>query len=149
MGSLEAGGVIPLKRDSFGRSSSRNERQAFLQRNRSRLSRFLLFKKFDYLQWICTIAVFLFFLVLFQMFLPGSVVDKSEGVVGETDSLPQDVILLEAAGLLDFGEDFRLKPLKLMEKFRRGSRDDNLTVVLDRTLRRFGHREPRLALVCD
>ncbi|KAK2650174.1 hypothetical protein Ddye_017663 [Dipteronia dyeriana] len=147
MGSLEAG-VVPLKRDNLGRSSSsRNDRHAFLQRPRSRLSRFLLFKKLDYLQWICTVAVFLFFVVLFQMFLPGSVMDKSDDSLREPDTVPGDLNFLKEMGLLDFGEDFTFKPLKLMEKFQREAGEENLTVVLDRTLHRFGYRKPELALV--
>ncbi|KAL5792306.1 hypothetical protein ACOSP7_000900 [Xanthoceras sorbifolium] len=146
MGSLEAG-VVPLKRDNLGRSSSRNERHGFLQRPRSRLSRFLLFKKLDYLQWICTVAVFLFFVVLFQMFLPGSVMDKSDDTLQEMDTLPGDLKFLKEMGLLDFGDDFTSKPLKLMEKFQTVAGEDNLTVVLDRKLHRFGYRKPQLALV--
>ncbi|KAF5934711.1 hypothetical protein HYC85_025840 [Camellia sinensis] len=68
MGSLESG--FSLKKDqtlhcSSSSSASRNERNPFSQRPRSRFVRLFLFKKIDYLQWICTVAVFFFFLVRF------------------------------------------------------------------------------------
>ncbi|KAJ7951241.1 glycosyl transferase family 1 protein [Quillaja saponaria] len=60
MGSLETG--VPLKKGSSFRTQSigRSERNPLSQRFRSRFSR-LLYKKLDYIQWICTVAVFLFF----------------------------------------------------------------------------------------
>lgn len=147
MGSLETG-VVPLKRDNLGRSSSRTERHTFLQRHRSRFSRFLFFKKLDYLLWICTVAVFLFFVVIFQMFLPGSVMDKSEDSLRDMDKISGDLAFLKEMGLLDFGEDITFKPLKLMEKFR-DDKDVNLTTVFNRRLHRFAHRKPQLALVSN
>lgn len=150
MGSLESGLVVPLKRDNLGRSSSRTERQhSFLQRNRSRFSRFLFFKKLDYLLWICTVAVFLLFVVIFQLFLPGSVtvMDESQGPLQDFDKVPTDLMFLKDMGLLDFGEDVTFKPLKLMEKFQSEDKDVNLTSVFHRKLHRFGYRKPQLALV--
>jgi uncharacterized membrane protein len=41
---------------------------------RSRLARFLLFEKVDYLQWIGTAAAFFFVTILVVAFLPGSAV---------------------------------------------------------------------------
>ncbi|XP_031278478.1 uncharacterized protein LOC116136938 isoform X1 [Pistacia vera] len=146
MGSLESG-VFPFKRENLGRSSSRTERHPFLQRHRSRFSRFLFFKKLDYLQWIGTVAVFLVFVVIFQMFLPGSVMDKSDDSLQETDVVPSDLMFLKEMGLLDFGEDITFKPLKLMEKFQSENRELNLTNVFNRTQLRFGYRKPQLALV--
>lgn len=152
MGSLLESGLVapPLKRDNLGRSysSSRIERQhSFLQRNRSRFSRFLFFKKLDYFLWICTVAVFLFFVVIFQMFLPGSVMDESQDSLQDFDKVPADFLFLKEMGLLDFGEEVTFKPLKLMEKFQTEDKDLNLTSVFHRKLHRFGYRKPQLALV--
>ncbi|KAE8679541.1 hypothetical protein F3Y22_tig00111398pilonHSYRG00095 [Hibiscus syriacus] len=142
MSSLENG--ISLKR-----AASRNERNPFPTRLRSRLSRLFLFEKLDYLQWICTVAVFLFFVVFFQMFLPGSVMDKSQDsflddkglVFGELRSLK------EMSGL-DFGEDIKLEPTKLLEKFQRANKQVNLESPsgFNHSQHRFQYRKPQLAL---
>ncbi|KAJ6686492.1 GLYCOSYL TRANSFERASE FAMILY 1 PROTEIN [Salix purpurea] len=152
MGSLESGGVS-FKRDSNNlirsHSAGRTERNPFLYRPRSRLSRFLLFKKLDYIQWICTVAVFLFFVVLFQMFLPGSVVEKSElgfspwrGV----ELINKDLLYLKEVGGLDFGEGIKFEPLKLLQKFQKENREMNMSFT-NGTLSRFPYRKPQLALV--
>ncbi|XP_061997016.1 uncharacterized protein LOC133714780 isoform X1 [Rosa rugosa] len=147
MGSLES----PLKRDPLLRSSSnggRSDRHLFLQRPRSRFSRFMLLKKLDYLQWICTVAVFLFFVVLFQMFLPGSVVEKSGALIRKNvESSSGDLRFLKELGLLDFGEDIRFEPSKLLEKFRKEAREASLSSASNRTLQHFGLRKPQLAVV--
>nr|KJB24631.1 hypothetical protein B456_004G154300 [Gossypium raimondii] len=143
MGSLENG--ISLKR-----AGSRNERNPFSSRPRSRFSRLLLFKKLDYLQWICTVAVFLFFVVFFQMFLPGSVMDKSQGsFLDDKDSVFGELSYLKEMGGLDFGEDIRLEPCKLLEKFQRENKLVNLdsSSGFNRSQHRFHYRKPQLALV--
>ncbi|XVF73098.1 hypothetical protein PTKIN_Ptkin12aG0173900 [Pterospermum kingtungense] len=143
MGSLENG-------FSLKRAGSRNERNPFLSRPRSRFSRFLLFKKLDYLQWICTVLVFLFFVVFFQMFLPGSVMDKSQdSLLDDKDSLFGELRHLKEMGGLDFGEDIRLEPFKLLEKFQRENKDANLqsSAGFNRSQHRFHYRKPQLALV--
>ncbi|KAK5812514.1 d-inositol-3-phosphate glycosyltransferase [Gossypium arboreum] len=143
MGSLENG--ISLKR-----AGSRNERHPFSSRPRSRFSRLLLFKKLDYLQWICTVAVFLFFVVFFQMFLPGSVMDKSQGsFLDDKDSVFGELSYLKEMGALDFGEDIRLEPCKLLEKFQRENKLVNLdsSSGFNRSQHRFHYRKPQLALV--
>ncbi|KAJ4823972.1 hypothetical protein Tsubulata_039229 [Turnera subulata] len=148
MGSLESG--LPLKREALLRSSSagsRSEKHLFLQRPRSRFSRFLLFKKLDYLQWICTVAVFLFFVVLFQMFLPGSVIEKSEDSRKGWSLVTGDFSNLKEIGGLDFGEDIKFEPSRLLEKFRKENRVVNVSSSFNRTLKRFGYRKPQLALV--
>lgn len=146
MGSLENG--FPLKRDPLLRSSStsRGERCPFLQRPRSRFSRFLLFQKIDYLQWICTVAVFLFFVVLFQMFLPGSVMEKSDIAFKDVEKSLGDLKFLKELGTLDFGEDIRFEPSKLLGKFKKEAREANFS-SFNRTTNRFGYRKPQLALV--
>ncbi|XP_010522929.1 PREDICTED: uncharacterized protein LOC104801379 [Tarenaya hassleriana] len=145
MGSLESG--IPPKREN-GRAA-RSERQLpFLQRNRSKLSRFFLLKKLDYLQWICTVAVFFFFVVLFQMFLPGLVVDKSDIPWRNKEILPPDLVVFKEKGFLDFGEDVRFEPYKLLLKFQRETNSLNFSSSsVNATLQRFGFRKPNLALV--
>ncbi|CAI0460227.1 unnamed protein product [Linum tenue] len=150
MGSLESG--LPLKRDGgLFRSSSagKTERNLFLQKPRSRFSRFFFLKKLDYLLWICTVAVFLFFVVVFQMFLPGSVIEKSEGSPTYLDLLSGDFAYLKQIGGLDFGEDVQFKPSHLLEKFQtEAQRELHPSSMANKTqLQRFANRKPQLALV--
>lgn len=141
MGSLESG--IPAKRESGGRGAGRQ-----LQRNRSRLSRFFLLKRLNHLQWFCTIGVFFFFVLLFQMFLPGLVIDKSDKPWSNKEVLPPDLVVLKEKGFLDFGEDVRFEPTKLLMKFQRETNALSFTSSsLNTTMQRFGFRKPKLALV--
>ncbi|KAL0347757.1 UNVERIFIED_CONTAM: hypothetical protein Scaly_1791700 [Sesamum calycinum] len=152
MGSLETG--LPLKRDHhlLRSSSLRNSNNGILgQRSRSRFARLVLSKRIDYLQLICAVAVFFFFVFLFQIFfLPGSVMEygsKSEKAHdlfrknGEANS--GELAFLKE---LDFGEDINFEPLKLMDKFQK---DANLMngIVGSKRVVRFGYRKPKLALV--
>ncbi|KAL5718774.1 hypothetical protein ACHQM5_011641 [Ranunculus cassubicifolius] len=146
MGSLEIGNP-PLKRAPLLRSSS-SSRQPFFHRPRSRFARFLLFEKVDYLQWICTIAigVFFFVVVLFQMFLPGSIMEKTEDLrvrdrVGVSD---EEWVKFKEIGGLDFGDGIRFEPSKLLEKFQREAIMVNLS---SRPVVRAGVRKPKIALV--
>lgn len=140
MGSLESG--IPLKRAPLLRSSpSFGSNWSLFRRPRSRLARFILFEKVDYLQWICTAAAFFFVVILFQAFLPGSVLEKSRQEVEERD----DGILKEIRGL-EFGEGIRFVPTRLMETWEREKRGANAT-SLGREVRRLGVRRPRIAVV--
>ncbi|KAJ8616517.1 hypothetical protein MRB53_035889 [Persea americana] len=124
--------MVFFKRTPLLRStSSRGDRSSFFHKPRSRFARFLLFEKVDYFQWICTIAVFFFVVILFQAFLPGSVVDKS------SDSLRG----------LDFGERIRFVPSKLLEKFRREAIEANRSAASSRPGIRAALRKPQLALV--
>ncbi|KAJ9171458.1 hypothetical protein P3X46_014825 [Hevea brasiliensis] len=143
MGSLDTG--VPLKRESLLRSSSaaRSERYPVWLRYRSRFSRFLLFKKLNNFQWICAMAVFFFFLILFEMFLPGFVIEKSQDSWKEMDMVSGDLLPLKEMGILDFGEDIKFEPSKLMEKFQKEAREVNLSS----TQHRFGYGKPQLALV--
>ncbi|KAI3719500.1 hypothetical protein L6452_20400 [Arctium lappa] len=153
MGSLE-NGVLPLKRDPLLKSSSRNERNnSFVQRPRSRFTRFMVLKKLDYLQWICAVAVFIFFMFVFQMLLPLSTVEKDGvdflkqkednlGVGGELKNLLKEI------GGLDFGEGVKFEPTKLLLKFQRDNGDvNNVGFGGSRRVVRFGHRKPQLAFV--
>lgn len=151
MGSLESG--IPAKREAAAARWGRQH--PFLQRNRSRLSRFFLFKKLNYIHLICTMCVFFFFVVLFQMFLPGLVVvdksDKPPWRSKKEELLPPDLIVFKESGVFDFGEGVRFEPTKLLMKFRRDAAQTtstsdgfNLTAT---TTQRFGFRKPKLALV--
>lgn len=142
MGSLESG--ILLKRTPLLRSSpSSGSNRSFFHRPRSRLARFLLFEKVDYIQWICTAAAFFFVVILFQAFLPGSVVEKSGGEVEESDGA-----ILNGIRGLDFGEGISFKPTRLMEKWERERREANAT-SLGREVKRFGLKRPKIALVSD
>ncbi|KAI4328856.1 hypothetical protein L6164_021179 [Bauhinia variegata] len=144
MGSLESG--IPLKKGSSFRSQSigRGERNPYLQRSRSIFSRLLL-KKLDYIQWICTVVVFLFFIIVFQMFLPGSVIEKSENSLNALKTRSGNLLYYRDTEkyVLDIGEGTRFLP-RISEKFRRQSREENL---FNRTAQYFGYRKPQLALV--
>uniref|UniRef100_M4C9S0 Glycosyl transferase family 1 domain-containing protein n=1 Tax=Brassica campestris TaxID=3711 RepID=M4C9S0_BRACM len=150
MGSLESG--IPAKREPAAARWGRQH--PFLQRNRSRLSRFFLFKKLNYIQLICTMCVFFFFVVLFQMFLPGLVVvvdksDKPPWRSKKKELLPPDLVVFEESGVFDFGEGVRLEPTKLLMKFRRDATQTSTSDGFNLTTntQRFGFRKPKLALV--
>ncbi|OVA16537.1 Glycosyl transferase [Macleaya cordata] len=148
MGSLENG--VPLKRAPLFRSLSRSERQSFGHRPRSRFARFFLLEKVDYLQWICTIGVFLFVIILFQAFLPGSVMEKSGDYLVEqtqTGLVSRDSFVLKEFDGLNFGEGIRFDPSKLLEKLERESKEVNLSSALSRPVFRSGIRKPQLALV--
>ncbi|KAF7139562.1 hypothetical protein RHSIM_Rhsim07G0008900 [Rhododendron simsii] len=137
MGSLDTG--FSLKRDQNLLRSS-----PFGSKPRSRFARLVLFKRIDYLQWVCTVAVFFFFVALFQIFLPSSFRENSEnsGRGGEV-VYSGDLMLLKEIGGLDFGEDIMLDASKLLVKFQKESNEVN---VSSRGVR-FGYRKPKLALV--
>lgn len=145
MGSLE----IPLKKGSlFGPHSSRKEKHPFSQRLRSSFSR-LLFKKLDYVQWICAVVVFLCLVVVFQMFLPVSVVEDS----GESlravkmrswNSSPYHDNKEIDKYVLDIGEEAVFLS-RISEKFRR--EDGGNLNLLNNTGQHFGYRKPQLAMV--
>ncbi|KAJ9556009.1 hypothetical protein OSB04_010623 [Centaurea solstitialis] len=117
MGSLSP--VLPIKRDPSFKSPPRNEKNnnsnSYVNNNnnsnqransRSRFGRFMVLKKIDYLQWISAIAVFIFFMFLFQLFLPLSMVEKSDGdfLKGREDGGDLKDLVKEIGGF-DFGED--------------------------------------------
>ncbi|KAK1425246.1 hypothetical protein QVD17_20594 [Tagetes erecta] len=152
MGSLE-NGVLPSKRDPLLKSLSRNERNSsFAQRPRSRFARFMVVKKLDYLQWICAVAVFIFFVFVFQMFLPLSTVEKAGQhflKLKEDDNFEGEIknLFQEISGL-DFGEGVKFEPTRLLLKFQREHKDfSHLSFGDARKVVRFGHRKPQLAFV--
>ncbi|KAK1418660.1 hypothetical protein QVD17_27805 [Tagetes erecta] len=135
MGSLSP--VLPLKRDALLKPSPRNDK-------RMRSSRFMILKKINYLQWISALAVFIFFMFLFQLFLPLNNAD--DGFLKQREDDGDDDLLKEIAGL-DFGEDVvKFGPTKLSMKFLR-EKSYNVSVGGLRTVTRFGNRKPQLALV--
>lgn len=136
MGSLES--TIPLKKGSlFGKK----EKHPFSQRFRSSFSRLLFNKKLDYIQWICAVVVFLCLVVVFQMFLPVSVVEDSEESLRAVKMRSWNTLHLhDEEYVLDIGEDVAVFLPRISEKFT----DFNL---LNRTGKRFGYRKPQLALV--
>ncbi|XP_057533654.1 uncharacterized protein LOC130811382 isoform X2 [Amaranthus tricolor] len=147
MGSLENG--VLLKKDqqqnhnNIGRVSSFPKHQ----RPRSRFPRFLLSKRLGYLQWISTIVVFSVFLVFFQTFLPGSVMERPGNSRKVTDFMSEDLMYLkEIIGELDFVEDAMFEPLRLLDRFKKEAEDVNSTSGFKRGIR-FGYRKPKLALV--
>ncbi|KAG6402676.1 hypothetical protein SASPL_134878 [Salvia splendens] len=149
MGSLETGLVLKrdhnLQRSSSSRSSSSSNSFGFSgQRSRSRFARAVLFKKMDYLQLICSVAVFFFFVFFFQIFfLPGSVIeDGNNGRDLFGRNVGADSEGFSFLKGLDFDEDLNFEPLKIIEKFRKEGGVGNESGVV-----RFGYRKPRIALV--
>ncbi|XP_065024191.1 uncharacterized protein LOC135649596 [Musa acuminata AAA Group] len=140
MGSLEAAGGTPPKRSSLLRPYPS---PSACRSSLHRLSRFLLSEKVGYLQWVFTVAAFLLVVALFQAFLPGSTVEGPGGGSGASGRELGEI------GDLDFGEGIRFVPVKLLERWEREDREANSSVSAfgERPLRRFGLRNPLLALV--
>lgn len=156
MGSLETGGISSKRDHSLLRSASVtarsfNDRQqnAFGQRAaRSRFARLLFFKKLDYVPLICTVAVFLFFIILLQMLWLGPVVEKSGGFLKLNEKLGSpDLLLVKEFNGLDFGEDIKFEPSKLLAKFQKDATVQINASATWRSLLRFGYRKPKLAMV--
>ncbi|CAA6671588.1 unnamed protein product [Spirodela intermedia] len=146
MGSVENG--VPAKRAPLLRLSSSADGRSFFHRPRSRLARFLLFEKVDYFQWICTVAIFCFVVILFQAFLPGSVLEKS-GNFGVSRRLAafRELGIFGKIGELDFGEGIRFVPSKLLEKFDKENEEANSSSSSGWPRRRTALLKPKLALV--
>nr|GMD61934.1 Glycosyl transferase, family 1 protein [Ipomoea batatas] len=141
MGSLES--VLPLKRDHSHQQLLRSSLPGASrwERIKSRVTRIVLLNKIDYLQWICSVGVFFFFVLVFQMLLPGTVVEKSENT-----SVSGDLEFLKELGGLDFGEDVKFQPFELITKLKQENRELNGTVESRRALN-FGYRKPKIGLV--
>ena len=144
MGSLEIG--VTFKKDvSFRSLSSKIERNH--SRNRSRFSRLLLPHKLGYYLWVCLIVVFSLFLVVFQFFLPGSVVESPGNSVKVGRLVSWEAIQLrDFVGDLDFGENLRFEPKCVLGRVRREAMEFNSSSG-SKSVARFGHRKPLLALV--
>lgn len=157
MGSLETG--IPLKRDhhllrsSSARNNYSNSNGFLGQRSRSRFARLVLLKKVDYLHLICGVAALFFFVFVFQIFfLPGSVVEDGSKS-GKARALFRKNGEADFGGLsflkeLDFGEDIKFEPFKIMDKFRKDANVVNESFGSKKVVR-FGYRKPKLALVSN
>ncbi|KAI4364708.1 hypothetical protein MLD38_020764 [Melastoma candidum] len=144
MGSLEAGHIPKRDNPLLPRTSSSSLRS----RPRSRLSRT---SRVDYLQWICSMSVFLSFIIFFQLYLPGSSSGKDKGFglkdVGVMDDY-EGLVKVRELGGLDFGFDVRFRPAKFTRRFREEDLGVfNVSSSLSLPLRRFGHLKPRLAMI--
>lgn len=147
MGSVENG--VPVKRAPLLRLSSAADGRSFFHRPRSRLARFLLFEKVDYFQWIYTVAIFCFVVILFQAFLPGSVLEKSDNFgVSRRLAAFRELGIFGEIGELDFGEGIRFVPSKLLEKFDKENEEANSSSSAWPG-RRTALLKPLLALVGD
>ncbi|KAJ8433649.1 hypothetical protein Cgig2_002320 [Carnegiea gigantea] len=146
MGTPEIG--VLLKKDQqqnhhhLGRVSSLPKQHG----PRSRFLRSLLSMRLGYLQWISTIVVFSLFLVFFQAFLPGSVVDGPGSSKNYPDLLEGELLYLKEIGELEFGEYLMFEPSKLLAKFQNEATMVNSSYGSRRGIR-FAHRKPKLALV--
>ncbi|XP_040380696.1 uncharacterized protein LOC102715814 [Oryza brachyantha] len=120
---------------------------------RSRLARFLLFEKVDYLQWIGFAAAFFFVTIVVVVVFPGSgVVERptillpsrrAGGGRGGAESL-----LPRGLGVLETGEGVVFEPTRLRERWAKERREEaDSSAKLGSPVRRFGVRQPRLAMV--
>ncbi|KAG8044881.1 hypothetical protein GUJ93_ZPchr0008g13509 [Zizania palustris] len=124
---------------------------------RSRLARFLLFEKVDYLQWIGTAAAFFFVTIVFVAFFPGSTVferpttllpsRRAGGGAGSGRGGAESLLPLGLGGL-ETGEGVAFEPTRLKERWARERREEADSLAkLGRPVRRVGVRKPRLAMV--
>lgn len=162
MGSLDSGAGVgsykraaaaaPLPRASVGGGGA--ARRPGL---RSRLARFLLFEKVDYLQWIGTAAAFFFVTILFVAFFTGSAVFENPMLLlpsrrasagGGVRQSRTEVLLPRDLGGLETGQGLVFEPTRLREKWARERREEAESLAkLGRPVKRVGVRKPRLALV--
>ncbi|PWZ34174.1 hypothetical protein Zm00014a_011593 [Zea mays] len=155
MGSLENGAGAAAAAGSYKRGPGPALRAggARKARARSRLARFLLLEKVDYLQWIAAAAAFFFVAIVFVAFLPGSgVIERprltlpssraGEGRVGGGVEDRSGLVRWEA------GAAFEFEPARLREKWARERREEAKSLAeLGTPVTRLGVRKPRLAMV--
>ncbi|KZV38029.1 hypothetical protein F511_25255 [Dorcoceras hygrometricum] len=154
MGSLQSG--LPLPRASrlmHASPSSTSSNVARVQRRRPRFSicwRFL--SKIRYSQCICVTCCLFFCIFIIQLLnLPGHVREVNK-ISRKTLGFFKGRSEIDSEGLsflkeLDFGEDFRVEPFKILETFERTYNLENGSVVDSRKVARYGLRKPRLAMV--
>ncbi|VAH61844.1 unnamed protein product [Triticum turgidum subsp. durum] len=122
---------------------------------RSRLARFVLVDKVDFLQWIGTGAAFFFVTILVYTFLPGSLVVENPTMLlpsrrasGGRGRGGTEAVLPRGLGGLETGEGLTFEPTRLRDKWaRERSQDAQSLAELGRPVKRVGARKPRLALV--
>ncbi|KAK4788389.1 hypothetical protein SAY86_019708 [Trapa natans] len=132
MASLESG-ISSVRRDPPLRSRFS---LAIRPRLRSKFSQFRL----DYLQWVCSVAIFLSFVILFTFFLP---------VLKERDLNPRNLFSSrdKISGLVFAEDTLRFEPSNVLHRFQREAVNVKHLSLFNVTLRRFSHRKPQLALV--
>lgn len=122
-------------------------------RARSRLARFLLFEKVDYLQWIVAAAAFFFVAIVFVAFLPGSgVIERPRLTLPSRRAGPGRVGggAVDRDGLVrwEAGVAVEFLPTRLREKWARERREEAKSLAeLGTPVTRLGVRKPRLAMV--
>ncbi|KAL8138481.1 hypothetical protein V2J09_004482 [Rumex salicifolius] len=150
MGSIES--EISIKKDSHSHSDSCSSSSAAkIERpsgkGRSRFLRPSFSAKVGYCYWLVVVASFSVFFGLFTFYLPTSVEDVPENSLNVGKSVSRDSNFLHNFfGDLDFGEDFRFQSNRVLARFQKEARELNSSYG-SRTLVRFGHRKPLLALV--
>ncbi|CAO2165593.1 unnamed protein product [Urochloa humidicola] len=160
MGSLENGTAAAAAVGSYKRGPAAALRAGAVggsrrARARSRLARYLLLEKVDYLQWIVAAAAFFFVAIVFVAFLPGSgVVERpmlllpsrraGPGRGGGEHSSPS----LPRVGVGVWEPAVTFEPTRLKEKWAREREEEARSLAeLGTPVRRLGVRKPRLAMV--
>jgi len=152
-GSYKRGPGPALRAGGVGGGSARKVRA------RSRLARFLLLEKVDYLQWMVAAAAFFFVAIVFVAFLPGSdvVVERPRLTLPSRRSGPGRVGGGGGGGTAEdrggrvrweAGVTFEFEPTRLREKWARERREEAKSLAeLGTPVTRLGVRKPRLAMV--
>ncbi|CAD6230773.1 unnamed protein product [Miscanthus lutarioriparius] len=152
-GSYKRGPGPALRAGIVGGGSARKVRA------RSRLARFLLLEKVDYLQWMVAAAAFFFVAIVFVAFLPGSgvVVERPWLTLPSRRAGPGRVGGGGGGGTAEdrggrvrweAGVAFEFEPTRLREKWARERREEAKSLAeLGTPVTRLGVRKPRLAMV--
>ncbi|XP_066312141.1 uncharacterized protein [Miscanthus floridulus] len=152
-GSYKRGPGPALRAGIVGGGSARKVRA------RSRLARFLLLEKVDYLQCMVAAAAFFFVAIVFVAFLPGSdvVVERPRLTLPSRRAGPGRVGGGGGGGTAEdrggrvrweAGVAFEFEPTRLREKWARERREEAKSLAeLGTPVTRLGVRKPRLAMV--